>query len=288
MSEKKVERDGQEEESFFLDGAPEDPAEAKPTKVVSVKKSGGASRSLVLLLLLVVALGGGLYFFGMDMLIPADTPVVTSQPPKASKLKVPVRKKVPSTKEAVTEEVVPEEKVATVTPKKEVVRPAAAVKPKPAPKPASEPAFALTSGGYLYKGSLNRAVQTIEKMGYRVSRSEKPEAHAMIRLLVGHYPRPLAEKRLAEVKKLAEDAFLVAEKGQFAVYAGSYVSQDKARRSADLLYQQGLRVDEKHVEVMLPKTTLRFGGFATRKEADAAALKLKKKGVMAPQVVSIK
>lgn len=289
MSDDKIGSEGSEEQgNFHLGESPEDPA-APSADVGSVKKNsgGGGSRVLRLLLLLLVAAGAGFYFFGMDLLLSDDAPVVTSQPPKPSKMKVPVRPQPSQPAEKVPEEVVTKEKVAAVP-----APPAAAVakpKPQPAPKPVEkEPAFALASGSYLYQGSLKKAIAAIEAAGYKVSRSEKPEPHEMTRLLVGRYPRALAEKRLAEVKKLADGAFLAAEEGQFVVYAGSFISLDKARRAADLLYQQGLRVDEMQVTIDLPKTTLRFGQFVTRDEAEAAAKTLEKKGVLDPRVVSLK
>lgn len=252
------------------------------------KKSGGSARLLLLLLLLVGAAGAGFYFFGQDLLVP-DTPVATVKPQKPSKMKVPARPKAARKQDAVKEEVVAEEKVAVVAPVPAVVRPQKAkAADLPKLKPAPVPVFALSSGSYIYSGGLSKAIAQIEKMGYEVSVSQKTESHEMTRLLVGRYDKPMAQKRLAEVKKLEEGSFLVAENGEYAVYAGSFISLDKARRAADLLYQEGVRVDELQVKVDLPRTTLRFGGFVTRDEAQKVASKLKKKGVMSPRVVSIK
>lgn len=262
---------------------------SQAAKVVKSKKTGGSSRSFILLLLLLVVAVAGFYFYGMDLLRPADTPVKISSSRQTTKIKVPLRTRPQSVVEEVEEVVVPQEKVAVVERKRQ---PATTPKPapaKPAPRAvAVKPAFTLVSGSYLYQGSLKKAVQTIESAGFEVSRSEQPELHEVTRLLVGRYDKPLAQKRLNEVKKLADGVFLVAEEGRYAVYAGSYLSLDKARRAADLLYQQGVRVEEKQVRVDLPKTTLRFGRFVSHKDAENAAKKLGNRWVLKPRVISLK
>lgn len=258
------------------------------TPEVPKKRGGSTSLLLLLLLLLVGAAGAGFYFFGQDILV-SDTPVAAAKPQKLSKMKVPARPKAARMPDAVKEEVVAEEKVAAVAPASAVFR---QQKGKTADlskvKPAPIPVFALSSGSYLYSGELSKAIAQIEKMGYEVSVSQKSESHEMTRLLVGRYDKPMAQNRLAEVKKIAKGSFLVAEDGKYAVYAGSFLSLDKARRAADLLYREGVRVDELQIRVDLPRTTIRFGGFVARDEAQKIARKLKKRGVMDPQIVSIK
>ncbi len=241
-------------------------------------KKGGPLRLLLLLVLVIGGAGAGFYLFGQDLFSP-DTPVTLVQPQKPSKMKVPARLQPVEKPEAVKEEVVSAKKIAAV-----VTKPVSV----PAPPPASAPAFALTAGSYLYQGWLSKAITQVERMGYKVVSSKISEAHEMTRLLVGVYGRPLAEKRLAEVKKLSDGAFLAAEEGKFAVYAGSFLSLDKARRWADLLYQQGVIVRELQVKVDLPRTTLRFGSFATRGEAQKVVSRLTKLGVKKLQIVPFK
>ena len=267
-------------ESVTRDGN-ENSAELPPAKV---KKSGGCLRFLLLLLLLVVAMGGGFYYFALPLLFPEEEPVAVSASPRPSKMKVPTRTK-PVVTEKVPEEVVTKEEVAAVKPPAPPAAVSAPVVPEVKPEP--KPAFALTSGSYLYHGALARAEKILKDQGYEVSSSEQPEEHEVTRLLAGRFDKSQAQKRLAELRQLAPDAFLVAEEGLFAVYVGSYLSLDKARRTADLLYQEGVRVDEVQVKVSLPKTRLRFGQFVTRKEAETAAAKLKKLGVEDPQIVSL-
>ena len=252
------------QDSRFTEPSPESAPKEIP------QKKGGSLR-LLLLLLVVAAAAAGFYLFGQDPFAP-ETPVALVDPQTPSKIKVPDRPATVDRSEGVEEEVVAAEKVAMIV-------------PKPAPAPAPAPAFALTAGSYLYRSELNRAIGQIEKMGYKVTSSQRLESHEMTRLLVGLFAKPLAVQRLAEVKKLSDGAFLVAEEGKYAVYAGSYIDLDQARRSADLLYQKGVKVEERRIKVDLPRTTLRFGGFATRGAAEKVASRLKKLRVAKLQIV---
>lgn len=310
-TEGQQESSGAAEEEFFFGstgakGAADDAARNGASDAPAVPappRKRGSSRLLILLLLLVAA-AAGFYFFGLDLMGTEGAPqqVAVSRP--VTKMKVPVRPRAAEKQSDVKEEVVPREAVAAVKPAPAapaapsvpaakptpVAKAASQPKPvaaKPLPAPAPKPAFALSSGSYLYRGALKKARAAIEKLGYRVVARVKPEPHEMTRLLVGQYGKILAEKRLNEVRKLADGAFLVAEDGKLSVYAGSYLSLDKARRAADMLYAKGVRVEERHVKVELPRTTLRFGSFVTRKEAQNVAAKLGPMGVMEPQVVPL-
>ena len=252
------------QDSRFTEPSPESAPKEIP------QKKGGSLR-LLLLLLVVAAAAAGFYLFGQDPFAP-ETPVALVDPQTPSKIKVPDRPATVDRSEGVEEEVVAAEKVAMIV-------------PKPAPAPAPAPAFALTAGSYLYRSELNRAIGQIEKMGYKVTSSQRLESHEMTRLLVGLFAKPMAVQRLAEVKKLSDGAFLVAEEGKYAVYAGSYIDLDQARRSADLLYLKGVKVEERRIKVDLPRTTLRFGGFATRGAAEKVASRLKKLRVAKLQIV---
>ncbi len=259
-----------ESESFVDDPAGNVEKEIPPNR-------GGGSRLFILLLIVVGAAGAGFYLFGQELFV-SDTPVAQLKSKKPEKIKMPIRTQPAESSEGVKEEVVSLEKVAAV-----VTPPAAAKVTRPAVA-----SFALTAGSFLYRNSLEQARALIEKLGYKVDSSQSMEPHEVTRLRVGLYGRPLAEKRLAEVKRISDGAFIVAEEGKFAVYAGSFLSLDKARRLADMLYQKGVRVDERQVKVDLPRTTLRFGEFVERSEARKIMKKLEKMGMEKLQIVPFK
>lgn len=271
-------------------GLPEVPPDLTPQKKPGEK--GGLLRLLLLLLLLVGGACAIFYLIGPDLFAPA-TPVREIATQKSSKMKVPERLMPVEPSEVVKEEVVPVAKVAAVEERPlpvaaAVAEPVVAPIVEPTLAPVPTPSFALKAGSYLYKRKLAQAITQIEKMGYKATSSQSLEPHEMTRLLVGLYAKPLADKRLAEVKRLASGAFLAAEEGKYAVYAGSFLSVDVARRSADILYQQGVRVEERQVKVDLPRTALRFGEFVTRTEARKVVRKLEKLGVDKLQIVPLK
>ena len=261
-----------QESGGFVDPPPE-----SAMKEVSDKK-GGTARLLLFLVFVFGVAGAGFYLFGQVSVTP-DPPVTLVTHPKPGKIKIPARSKPVEKFEGVKEEVVPADKVAAI-----VMKPG----PVPAPTPAPKSVFALSAGGYLYSRELNQVIAQIEKIGYEVSSSQKLESHEMTRLLIGVYDKQLADKRLAEVKKISDGAFLVAEEGRYAVYVGSFLSLDKARRLADHLYESGVRVEERKVSVDLPHTTLRFGGFNTRTDAQKIVRKLEKQGIDKIQIVPFK
>jgi len=244
----------------------------------------GSGMRLLLVILLLIAIGGiGLYLFGQSF-VSTDVPVAAVETQNVIKIKIPARP-VEAPAEGVKIEVIPSEKVSVVDTAPVIVK-AEEVNPVEPPKVEVKPAFVLTSGGYLYAAELNKAVVQIEKMGFNINRITELEAHQMTRLFVGRYPLKAAKKRLAEIKPLAEGAFIIEEKGMFALYAGSFLLLEKARLEADHLYQAGVRTDEMKVTVDLPKTTLSFGNFDTSEAALQAANTLKALGVMDPQVRS--
>jgi cell division septation protein DedD len=268
------------EKDIIAETLAESGAEERP------RKNGGRSRLLLLLLLVVAGAGAAFYLFGQDLFAPAQ-PVAQVERQKPSKMKVPERPQPVKKPEAVKDEVVSQAKIAAIIPTPPTV-PALAPVPVPVEIPAPVPVFALTAGSYLYKSNVNRVNRQVEKLGYKTTTSQSFESHEMTRLLVGRYPKSLAKKRLAKIQKFSDGAFIVAEGGKYVVYAGSFLSLDKARRLADLLYQQGVKTEERQAMVDLPRTTLRFGGFATRAEARKVVQKLEKLGVERLRIVPFK
>jgi len=148
--------------------------------------------------------------------------------------------------------------------------------------------FQLVTQNFLPAAELASALGLLEQQGYQVKRSEKSQKTPMTRLLVGTYSRKLAERRLIEVREQAEGAFLVAgAEDKFDLYAGSFASLDRARRAADRLYQRGIRVEERRIEIPLPQTRLSFGQFVSREQAAQAAALLHKAGLVPVQVQAL-
>jgi len=248
-------------------------AEGSSLKEAPVRK-GGRVQLLLVSLCLLAGIGAGLYLLGQNI----STPAVPVTEHKPVKMKVPERPSPMAQEEGVKEEIVTQEEVAVISTKSE---------PTPVSNPVPVTTMVLTAGSYISPRTVKQVSAQIEKLGYKVSSSQKKEPYAVTRLLVGRFEKDTATKRLAEVKKHAEGAFLMAENGKYSVYAGSFVSLDRARREADILFQKGIRVDERQSTIDFSVTTLRFGEFASEAEAQGTLDKLKKKGVEKLKIVSL-
>ncbi|WP_020676634.1 SPOR domain-containing protein [Geopsychrobacter electrodiphilus] len=277
--------------SDFVDRASEHTAISPELVVGERPSSKSRGVKLLLFLMLVVVMGCVIYYLLGQYIVDVEPSATSGALTSVIKINRPDSPVIPL-EEGVKVEIVPVEKLASVEPSPPRV---AASNPEVDPVPmvvapakaVGTPAYVLASGRYLYSDKLNKAISQIEKMGYKTTRTSINEEHKMTRLLLNRFDtKAMAEKRLAEILPKIAGAFIVAEAGKFALYAGSYLSLDMARRDADYLFAEGIRTVESSVSVALPRTTLTFGSFATRDEALKVADKLKKKGVLAPKVVS--
>jgi cell division septation protein DedD len=268
----------------------------------SGKKKPLSLLAVLLLLLLVLGVAGGLFLLAQN-LIPPEAEVTPYAAQKNTIIQIPAQP-APLPAEGVTEEVVSSERVATAVddlpPQAEKPLVAQAletpVRVEAPPEPPVTPAvkaevkqlFALESAGYLSAGAVKKARARLEQLGYATTRSRHSEKHKMTRLLVDLYPKPQAEARLAEIRVLSEGAFMAAEHGKFAVYAGSFLSAANARKLAERLRRKGVEIREIAVPVDLQSTRLKFGSFSSRDQALKVAAKLKKNGLGDLQVVPVK
>ncbi len=263
----------EEELDYFKDPAPEGNLPAKKTNLV---------RILLLLILLIGIAVAGLYLFGQDP-SSSDVSGVASESQTSIKMKVPERPESKIKSEILAEKKITKKVAEVLT----TVTPAPVVAEKLASAPGQPVIFTLETGNYLEADKFEKVRSLLEKQGYQTELVRSREQHSMYRLLVGVYGKPLAQKRLEEVTKISDGAFLAAEEGKFAVYAGSFLSAEKARRLADTLYKAGVKVMEKRAPVELPVSSLRFGGFATRAEAEKALRGLDSQGLKNIKIVPV-
>ena len=167
--------------------------------------------------------------------------------------------------------------------------------PTPAAKPAMAPAtksapptkaaattngkYTLRAGVYLLASSTKNAEQAIRKLGYTPVRTPLQRKVKMTRLKVGTFSPEEAKAKVAELAKLAPDAFILTQDGQATVYAGSYLIHNEARSFADQLYSKGVRVEEEPAMVEETLQAISFGAFSDRKAAQEAADQAKKAGL---------
>jgi cell division septation protein DedD len=196
----------------------------------------------------------------------------------AVKPEAPVKAEVPAVK-------------ATVPAKAEEPKARAAVSPSPPPagqagaptKVASSKTgpYFLQAGAFLLKANLHEAEAQVRRLGYEPRVKSMRKAVPMTRLRVGAFFAEEGKAKLESLKAVAPNAFLIRQGEYVLVYAGSYQDLDRARRAADHLYQQGVRVDEEPVEAEVSLSLLSFGGFADRKAAEQAAVRARAAGLEA-------
>jgi cell division protein FtsN len=102
----------------------------------------------------------------------------------------------------------------------------------------------------------------------------------MHRLVVGEYAEH--DQALAEVQKLKKngvDAFMGEVGDKYVVYAGSYLYADRAEIERDRLQKLGMSATIARSESTIQLARVTAGTFATTEKAQAAADKMKEKGL---------
>lgn len=142
-------------------------------------------------------------------------------------------------------------------------------------------AYTLTAGTYLLDSSVKSVSEKIRDLGYEPATKPVKRKVSMTRLEVGTFPVSEAARRKAELKPIAPGVFGIRKGDMETVYAGSFLILDKARRYADKLYVQGIKVEEVPVEVEQTLHRVTFGSFANMDAAREAARLAAEKGVEA-------
>lgn len=261
----------------------------------------GSPRRLVLLLVLLVALAGaGAYFY-------LGGPPAPEAPTPAPPVKQPIALPPPP---AVTEEAMV--KTEQISPPPSAIETAAAMpakspepvkteapptkaEPVSAPPPAEQAAkvapakaaspkdgtYSLQAGAFLLKSNLREAEAKVRRLGYEPQVKIVHRTLPMTRLRLGAFFAEEGEAKLKELKTLAPEAFLIRQGEYVLVYAGSFQNLDRARRAADHLYEQGVRVEEETAAADVSLSLLSFGDFGDRSAAEQAAARVRAVGLEA-------
>jgi cell division septation protein DedD len=264
------------------------------------KRSPG--RMLLLLVLLLVLAGAAAYLYLGSPPVPESSPPA---PPARQPIALPPPPPVNTEEATVKTEIVPPAPPSVEAPAVSVVKPEVAVKAEapavkaavpakveetmagteasPSPPPAEQavaPAkvasqksgpYFLQAGAFLLKANLREAEAQVRRLGYEPRVRSMRKTMPMTRLRIGAFFAEEGKARLDSLKAAAPDAFLIRQGEYVLVYAGSFQNLDRARRAADLLYQQGIRVEEEAVEAEVSLSLLSFGNFADRAAAAKAA-----------------
>ncbi len=146
--------------------------------------------------------------------------------------------------------------------------------------------YALQVGTFVAEPSVREALAKLKKAGITpVAKVVEKKPEPMNRLFVADFSdRGEAAAELAKVKKVTGDAFMLRENGAYAVYAGSYFLAAKAAAEQDRLFDKGVKTLMKKAPVAVSVTKLTAGAFTSKAEAQKAAARLKKHGLVATVV----
>ena len=105
-----------------------------------------------------------------------------------------------------------------------------------------DPLCSIEIGPGINKRVLEQANEMLHSRGFDVRQTSGTGTVRVTRLLEGVYPTKDARKRLKELKKTVDSAFVLPEGGQLALYAGSFCRTDRAIRLMELLEQKRIKV----------------------------------------------
>jgi cell division septation protein DedD len=200
-----------------------------------------------------------------------EAPAVSAVKPEVA---VKAEKAVKATVPAKAEETTARTEAPSPPPAGQVVAPAKVASPKAGP-------YFLQAGAFLLKANLREAEAQVRRLGYEPRVKSMRKTVPMTRLRVGAFFAEEGKAKLDSLKAVAPNAFLIRQGEYVLVYAGSYQDLDRARRAADHLYQQGIRVEEEPITAEVSLSLLSFGGFADRNAAEQAAVRARAAGLEA-------
>jgi len=180
--------------------------------------------------------------------------------------------------------------------------PAAASKPaqrtaeaKPASKPTAIPAsgrgaasaqaaggvFALDAGSYLFESNRDSLVAKIKQLGYESLVTPVDAKVDMTRLRLGTYRKEDVRQALDFARSIEPGAYTAPAGDGFVIYAGTFLKKGTVDKLTKRFMAEGVKVHPEPVQVVRTLSRIRFGSFATREEAMAAANAVGKAGVKA-------
>lgn len=161
----------------------------------------------------------------------------------------------------------------------------------PAPMPASgrgavsaqaaAGTFALDAGSYLFESNRDSLVAKIEKLGYESLVTPVDAKLDMTRLRLGTYRKEDVRDALDFARSIEPGAYTAPAGDGFVIYAGTFLKKGTVDRLTKRFMAEGIKVHPEPVQVVRTLSRIRFGSFATREEAVAAANAVGKAGVKA-------
>ena len=138
-------------------------------------------------------------------------------------------------------------------------------------------------GTYLLEEQLAADLGRVRRAGFEAQVTPGPlKKSRMTRLFLAEFPdRAAAEAEVGRLSQYTSDAFIIDGRGKHTVYAGSYLSEQRAAAEKERLGAAGFNLTERGVGVSIPSKLLTVGPFKEQAQAEDAVKKLKAAGVKA-------
>lgn len=151
---------------------------------------------------------------------------------------------------------------------------------KDKPATESEESWLVVAGNYVLEDAMSTDLAKVRKAGLvPVVRTGVRKKTKMNRLLLAEYTdRVSALAELEKLKRCTSDAFIIDHGDKHAVYAGSYLLDDRAASEKERLSAAGFTLVLKPVEIPIPSKNLVVGPFKDKKSAETAQKQLKAAG----------
>jgi hypothetical protein len=176
-----------------------------------------------------------------------------------------------------------------VSQKAVVATPAATSAKTVAPlKQVSGGTFALDAGSYLLESNRDLLVAKIKKLGYQPLVTPVDVNLNMTRLRLGTFGKDEVQEALAFARAIEPGAYSAPAGDGYVVYAGTFLKSKNIDKLSQRFLKEGIKVNPEPVQVVRTLSRIRFGSFATKEDATAAASKLSRSGLKSTVVKSIK
>jgi cell division septation protein DedD len=167
-------------------------------------------------------------------------------------------------------------------------KPVAQKQPKPviAPQQVADGAYALDAGSYLFETNRNALIDKIKKLGYEPLVTPVDATLDMTRLRIGTFNKDDVKEALDFARTIESGSYSAPAGDQYVIYAGTFLSKGNIAKLTESFNDQGIKVYPEPVQVVRTLSRIRFGSFATEKDASSAAALAEKNGVKAVVVKS--
>ena len=159
-----------------------------------------------------------------------------------------------------------------------------AAKPEPSIQQVENAAYALDAGSYLLESNRKALVEKIKQLGYEPLVTPLDATLNMTRLRLGTFSKDEVQEALAFARTIEPGSYSTSAGEGYVIYAGTFLKRDNVDKLSLRFAEEGIKVYPEPVQVVRTLNRVRFGRFATREDAMAAAREVGAAGLKADVV----